>query len=49
MNALTLTVVGLGSSLAAFNKAWEIGTADATARISFATPELLWQVMTAKR
>ena len=30
-------------------KTWKSGKPDASARISFATPELLWQVLTAKR
>ena len=30
-------------------KAWKSGKADTSARIVFATPELLWQVLTAKR
>jgi predicted transcriptional regulator len=29
--------------------AWKTGKAQRTARISFATPELLWKVLTAKR
>lgn len=32
-----------------FNQAWKTGKAQKSARISFATPELLWQVLTAKR
>ena len=35
--------------MAAFATAWKTGRAQDTARISFATPELLWQVLTAKR
>ncbi len=30
-------------------RVWKSGKADASARISFATPELLWKVLTAKR
>jgi len=30
-------------------KTWKSGVAQKTARISFATPELLWKVLTAKR
>lgn len=30
-------------------KTWKSGKSGASARISFATPELLWQVLTAKR
>ncbi len=32
-----------------FTQAWKAGNAQKSARISFATPELLWQVLTAKR
>jgi predicted transcriptional regulator len=32
-----------------FVRAWKTGKAEKTARISFATPELLWKVLTAKR
>lgn len=32
-----------------FTQAWKSGKAAKTARISFATPELLWKVLTAKR
>jgi predicted transcriptional regulator len=32
-----------------FAQAWKAGKAQKSARISFATPELLWQVLTAKR
>lgn len=32
-----------------FVKTWKSGKARSSARISFATPELLWRVLTAKR
>ena len=32
-----------------FTHAWKGGKAQKAARVSFATPELLWQVLTAKR
>ncbi|MDT3707887.1 MAG: DNA-binding protein [Thiobacillus sp.] len=32
-----------------FVQAWNTGKSQRSARISFATPELLWQVLTAKR
>ena len=35
--------------MAEFTQAWIAGNAQKSARISFATPELLWQVLTAKR
>jgi len=35
--------------MADFVRAWKTGKAEKSARISFATPELLWKVLTAKR
>ncbi len=35
--------------MADFVQAWDTGKAQKAARISFATPELLWKVLTAKR
>ena len=35
--------------MAAFVDAWKTGKSQRAARISFATPELLWRVLTAKR
>jgi len=35
--------------MADFANAWKTGKAQKTARISFATPELLWKVLTEKR
>jgi predicted transcriptional regulator len=35
--------------MADFVHAWKTGKAEKSARISFATPELLWKVLTAKR
>ncbi len=32
-----------------FVRVWRSGKADASARLSFASPELLWKVLTAKR
>jgi len=32
-----------------FVRAWKTGKSEKSARISFATPELLWKVLTAKR
>jgi predicted transcriptional regulator len=46
---VTLDVRPLADSLADFSHAWKTGRPDASARISFATPELLWKVLTAKR
>jgi predicted transcriptional regulator len=35
--------------MAEFVHAWKTGEGERTARMSFATPELLWKVLTAKR
>ena len=35
--------------MAGFVQSWKSGKAERAARIGFATPELLWQVLTAKR
>ena len=35
--------------MADFVNAWKTGRAEKSARIAFASPELLWQVLTAKR
>jgi len=35
--------------MADFVQSWKTGTPQKSARISFATPELLWKVLTAKR
>lgn len=49
MKTLTLDVRTPGDSMADFVHAWKTGKAQKTARISFATPELLWRVLTEKR
>lgn len=49
MNTLTLDVAGLEDGLAAFKVAWTSGHAETGARISFASPELLWRVLTEGR
>jgi predicted transcriptional regulator len=49
VKTVTLEVREPGESLAAFAQAWKSGKADKSARISFASPELLWKVLTAKR
>ena len=48
MNTVTLDVCSLADSLADFAEAWKTGQSRSP-RISFATPELLWKVLTAKR
>lgn len=49
MKTVTLEVREPGSSLAEFAQAWRTGKAERSVRISFASPELLWKVLTAKR
>jgi predicted transcriptional regulator len=49
VKTVTLEVRDASSSLAEFSKAWRTGKSERSARISFATPELLWKVLTAKR
>jgi predicted transcriptional regulator len=36
-------------AMADFVRVWKTGKAEKVTRISFATPELLWKVLTAKR
>ena len=49
MKTVTLDVRPPADSMADFVQAWKTGKPQKTARISFASPELLWQVLTAKR
>ena len=49
MNTVVLEVRSLRDTLADASRAMKTGRAEREARISFATPELLWQVLTAKR
>lgn len=49
MKTVTLDVRTPADSMADFVQAWKTGRSQKSARISFATPELLWQVLTAKR
>ncbi len=49
MNILTLDVRSPEGAMADFTEAWKSGEPQERARISFASPELLWQVLTAKR
>jgi predicted transcriptional regulator len=49
MKTVTLDVRPPEEAALDFVKAWKTGKAQRTARISFATPELLWKVLTAKR
>lgn len=49
MKTLILDVASLADAAGAFSRAWQTRKGERAARISFATPELLWQVLTAKR
>ncbi len=49
MKTVTLDVRTPADSMADFARAWKTTKAQKTARISFATPELLWRVLTEKR
>ncbi len=49
MKTLILDVKTPAESMADFARAWKAGKTQKSARISFATPELLWRVLTPKR
>ena len=49
MKTVTLDVRTPADSMADFTRVWKTGKPQKSARISFATPELLWRVLTAKR
>ena len=49
MHTVVLEVRSLADTLADAASAMKSGRGDAEARIGFASPELLWQVLTAKR
>ena len=49
MKTVVLEVKSSEDSMANFVQSWKTGKAERSARIGFATPELLWQVLTAKR
>lgn len=49
MNTVVLEVQSLADTLAEAARAMTSGRGDAQTRIAFASPELLWQVLTAKR
>lgn len=49
MKTVVLEVGSPEESMASFVQSWKSGKSERSARISFATPELLWQVLTAKR
>lgn len=49
MKTVTLDVRAPDKAMHDFVRVWRSGRADRSARISFASPELLWKVLTAKR
>jgi predicted transcriptional regulator len=49
MKTVTLDTRSPPDAMTDFAQAWKTGKPQRSARISFATPELLWQVLTAKR
>lgn len=49
INTIILDVRQPANAMGDFVSAWKTGQSRQAARISFATPELLWQVLTAKR
>jgi len=49
MKTVILEVRSPRDSMTGFVNAWKTGRAEKSARIAFASPELLWQVLTAKR
>jgi predicted transcriptional regulator len=49
MKTVILDVRPPADSMADFVRVWKTGKPERSARISFATPELLWQLLTAKR
>ena len=49
MKTVVLDVRPPNKALADFVRVWKTGKGERAARISFATPELLWKVLTAKR
>jgi predicted transcriptional regulator len=49
VKTVTLEVRPPADAMAGFVGAWQSGRADKSARIGFASPELLWKVLSAKR
>lgn len=49
MKTVILDVRSPKEALADFTRVWKTGKGEKVARITFATPELLWKVLTAKR
>src|SRR5882672_3633545 len=49
MKTVVLEVRSPEDAMAGFARSWRAGKPERSARIGFATPELLWKVLTAKR
>ena len=49
MKTVTLDVRRPSEAMGDFTRAWKVRKSPRAARISFASPELLWRVLTAKR
>jgi predicted transcriptional regulator len=49
VKTVTLDVRAPAETMKDFVRVWKTGKAEKSARISFASPELLWKVLTAKR
>ena len=49
MKTVILEVISPDESMTSFVQSWKSGKRERNTRIAFATPELLWQVLTAKR
>jgi predicted transcriptional regulator len=49
VKTVVLDVRSPKEAMADFTRAWKTGEREKAARITFATPELLWKVLTAKR
>jgi predicted transcriptional regulator len=49
VKTVTLEVRSPGEAMTGFVDAWKTGKAEKSARIAFASPELLWPILTAKR
>ena len=49
MKTVILDVRTPAETMSGFTRAWKSGRSEKAARISFASPELLWRVLTAKR
>ena len=49
MKTVILDVRAPEDAMSDFRETWKTGKAQRSARVSFATPELLWKVLTAKR